>query len=74
MNFAFFETLTDAEATEFLNAFLESETNATIEMISMVEKDGINPNFSVASIPPVLQWAINKLRTIRRQPDESLVA
>ena len=72
MDFSFFETLTGAEATGFLSAFLESERQVTTGMISMAKSDGIPADFSVASIPPVLQWAINKLRTIRRQPDESV--
>jgi hypothetical protein len=72
MDFLFFEKLAPTEAVEYLKAFLDVERQAVIEMISAAKEDGIEPDFSVGSIPTVCEWAINKMRTLPRQPDETL--
>lgn len=72
MNFAFFESLSRAQALEFLNAFLISERKAVSEMIGAAEAEGIPADFTILSATRVLEWAISKLNTLPREPDETL--
>ncbi|HET6889475.1 MAG TPA: hypothetical protein VFH31_00105 [Pyrinomonadaceae bacterium] len=72
MNFQFFDSLNAAEATEFLNTFLDTERKAVEEIISAARSEGVYADLSVASVPEVLKCVVGKLTTVPRLPDETV--
>ena len=72
MDFQFFDSLSAAEATEFLNNFLDTERKAVEETISAARSDGVYADLTVATVPEVLKWVVGKLTTVPRLPDETL--
>ncbi len=72
MDFAFFESLSVEEAHIFLENYLRVEHQAVEELIAVARADGLNANFSIASIAPVLRWILDQVKTVPREPDETL--
>jgi hypothetical protein len=72
MDFSFFESLSKQEAEAFLKNYLGVESKAVLEMIAAIEKDNILADFSIQSIPGVLKWLFDKIKTIPKQVDETL--
>jgi hypothetical protein len=70
MDLQFFDSLSAAEATEFLHNFLNTERKAVEEMINDARSEGVVADFTVASVPGVLKWVVGKLTTVSRLPDE----
>ena len=72
MDFQFFESLSPAEAEEFLNNFLNTERKAIGEMIDAARAEGVQADLTVTSVAQVLKWVLRKVRTIPRLPDEKV--
>ncbi len=72
MDFSFFESLSKQEAESFLNNYLSVESKAFLGMIGLIEKDNIIVDFSIQSIPIILKWIFDKIKTIPMQIDETL--
>ena len=61
MDYAFFESFTPDQATEFLNHFLAMERQALEELVATAERDGIHLDYSLASLPDVLKWMMRQV-------------
>ena len=72
MDIEFFESLSNAEAVEFLNNFLNTQRTAVQEMINDAQSEGVHADLSVESVPRVLKWVVGKLTTVARLPDETV--
>jgi hypothetical protein len=72
MNFSFFSSLTKADASEFLSAFVRSEKAATCAMVDVARQHGIDADFTLASLPDVVLWSVRHVQTIKMSPDTLL--
>lgn len=72
MDFAFFESISRAEAKEFLDEFLTTERANIAILISRVEQARIVVDFSINSVPAVLRWASKQIQTVPQRLDESV--
>ena len=67
MDYAFFESLTMAEATSYLQRFLAVEKEALEEMKPVAAREGVVLDYSLQSLAHVLKWMVKRVR-IRRIP------
>jgi hypothetical protein len=74
MRFSFFERLSDEEARTFLRNFLNSESDPTFQMLEAAKADDLRVDFSLDSISPLFGWILARVRTMPRQPDETVPA
>jgi hypothetical protein len=74
MDFAFLESLTKKEAETFLENYINVESKAVTTMVAEAEKDGINADFSIKTASYVLNWMLEKIKTVTKEIDSSLPA
>jgi len=72
MNFEFFESLSDNDSKAFLDNFLNVEKKAINELVSDMLTAGIKADFSISTLPQVLDFLFSKMKTVPKQIDESL--
>ena len=72
MDFQFFESMTAAEAEEFLANYLRLQEEAWQEMQVRAKKAGIDANFSFDSVRPVLEWIVKQVTIVPSEPDPNL--
>lgn len=72
MDFDFFNNLSADDAGKFLSNFLEQEQVGFASMVDELCQCGINTDFGIDNIEPVLVWISNKLKTFPEIPDDSL--
>jgi hypothetical protein len=72
MNFKFFESLTKAEAQEYLDEFLAFGHGRGIEILEKHVHFTVDIDFSLESISTIFKLLLPILRTIPREPDLSL--
>jgi len=72
MDWAFFENLTRTEAESFLENFLRESSNGFNGMVPELERGGVHPDFSIESNPELFGWLASRLKTLPKEPDESL--
>jgi len=72
MNFQFFESLSVAEAEEFLRRFLEVESGKVEELLRAVRAEGLLADFSLASIYSLFEWVLRRASSVPKEPDLSL--
>lgn len=67
MDYEFFHSLTTGEARVYLDRFLEVEHQALEEMKPVAAGDGVNLDYSLASLADALKWMVKRVR-IQRVP------
>jgi hypothetical protein len=72
MDFKFFDSLSQDNASEFLVAFLRVEKAATSIMAEVAKQEGINADFTLDSLPSVVLWAIRHVEIVKRPSNASL--
>lgn len=72
MRFEFFDSLTPAEAHNFLQQYLSTERGAVEELRKVAERDGVVADLTIDSIESVFGWVAGRLRAMPRDPDPSL--
>lgn len=72
MKFEFFDSMTSAEADNFLQEYVSTERQALEEVRRHVERSGVSVDMTLDSIEPVFGWIAARLRTLARDPDPSL--
>jgi hypothetical protein len=72
MRFDYFDSLTPADAENFLREYLSIESRAVEDLRKEVERDGVAADMTLTSIQPVFVWIAERLRTLRRDPDPTL--
>src|SRR5882724_8006276 len=72
MRFEFFENLSDSDAKAFLERFLEVESGSIVELLKQSSAEGINADFSIQSVGPLVGWVASKLATFAMAPDMRL--
>jgi hypothetical protein len=65
MDYKFFESLDQESAEVFLKRFLELEKHGVEDMQKDAQKEGINMNYSLESLPKVLKWVSSNLKITR---------
>ena len=70
VNFGFFESLAPGEAEALLRDFLAESRDAMPEFLTSAA--GVGADFSVDSVPPLLDWIGASVTTQPRQPDPEL--
>lgn len=74
MDFAFFDSLSAEEGADFLDAFLRAEGSAVEKMIESAQRGGVAADFSIETLPSVLEWALNQVKTSPKGVNETLPA
>jgi hypothetical protein len=74
MDFAFFDSISSDEGAAFLAAFLRAESSAVTQMIESAREDGVSADFSIETLPSVMRWVLNQVKTFPKPADESLPA
>src|SRR5262249_38478833 len=72
VDLARFYSLDPNEARSLLEGFLETEARAIEQMRIEARRDGLESDFSVESLPPLMRWALRRLKTVPQLPDPSL--
>jgi hypothetical protein len=72
VNFAFFEDLTPDEAESLLQSFLADARDAMPEFLDSATNAGLTPDFTLSSIPPLLDWIRESVNTVGLAPDPEL--
>lgn len=72
MDFAFFDSLNPQQAHEFLAAFISAEKPATERMAEAARQQGIPADYSIPTLPNVVRWALDNVRTVPKAPDKKL--
>lgn len=72
MDFAFFDSISADEGLAFLDAFLRAERSAVPHLLEAARQQGISADFSVETLPRVMQWALNQVKTLPKPADSSL--
>jgi len=72
MDFRFFESLTATQAKDYLERFLQVESEAVTKLVLDLLNDGIEADYSIPSIEPVFGWAIESLRWSTAATDSDL--
>lgn len=72
MKFEFFDSLSPAEANNFLQEYLSTERRAVEELRQHAERSGVSADATLESIQPVFGWIAARLRTLSREPNRSL--
>lgn len=65
MNFALFESMSVRDAQEHLQGFLATERCAMKDMVVAAEQAGIEMDYSLASLAPVLKWIASAIEIVR---------
>jgi len=72
MDFQYFEQITYDEANGYLQNFLSIEEKHADEMLKDASNEGLEIDYSIESLPNILGWLVNKMKTIPTSSDESL--
>lgn len=72
MNFAFFDSLTAAEAEDYLRQFLAEASRGFEEVARQAEAVGLATDYSVESIAPFMLWLLPQLSTTPVAEDSSV--
>jgi hypothetical protein len=72
MTFAFYESLDVSEARSLLRGFLETGANAAEQMLAQAKREGLCCDFGIASLSPLMRWALGQLKTVPKLADASL--
>jgi hypothetical protein len=74
VNFAFFDSLTTAEAEDYLHQFLAETSRGFEELAQQAETVGLATDYSVQSIAPFMLWVLPQLQTSPVAEDSSVPA
>ncbi|HEX7035553.1 MAG TPA: hypothetical protein VF210_07250 [Pseudomonadales bacterium] len=74
MDFAFFDRMSSAEGEAFLSAFLRAEGSAVAEFVESARRQGVSPDFSIETLPSVMEWAVGQVKTVPKEADETIPA
>lgn len=74
VNFAFFDSLTTAEAEDYLRRFLAEASRGCEELARQAEAAGLTTDYSVQSIAPFMLWVLPQLQTAPVAEDSSVPA
>ena len=72
MNFAFFEQLSPEDAERYKARFLEVGKETVADLARDASERGITADFSVDSVPPVVEWLVSLASTVPLAPDPAL--
>ena len=72
VDFSRFDSLDPNEARSLLEGFLETEARATERMLCEARRQGLETDFSLESLPPLMRWALKQLKMVPQLPDPSL--
>ncbi len=72
MDYEFFQSLSHEQGQEFLERYLTLESEGFAELIPAMEANGVVVDFSLASIPGVFGWILEKLHTVKLPPDDDV--
>lgn len=68
VNFGFFESLAPSDADALLRDFLAESSDAMPELLTSAS-GVVSADYSVNSVPPLLDWIGASATTLSRQPD-----
>ena len=72
MDFKFYESLSKDDAGKYLENYLCIESDAVSNTLPLIKKDGINADFSIESVSPVLKWFLKNVKTVTKNREEKL--
>ena len=72
MDFEFFQSLSPQQGEQFVERYLTVECEGFRELIPAMVADGINVDFTVASVSEIFEWILVRLRTEEVLPDQNL--
>lgn len=72
MDYEFFHNMSKAEAKEYFDHFLLEVGEGFESMKNEMESDYVEVDYSIESLPKVLEWAVSKIKTYDITEDESL--
>src|ERR1051325_2958582 len=72
MDFAFFDSLTTAEAEDYLGQFLTETSRGIEELAGQAKAAGLATDYSVASIAPLMLWVLPQVQTTPVSQDSSV--
>ncbi|MCM3869534.1 MAG: hypothetical protein ND895_02390 [Pyrinomonadaceae bacterium] len=71
-DFTFFESLTQKEAQDYLEAFRSECSSKIVETLRDASSAGVRTDFSLESIAPLMVWLLPRLDTIARPEDPAV--
>lgn len=72
MNFGFFLSLSELEAREFLERYLQVESENIGTILLRCRAEGIRCNYTVDSVPGVFHWIHARLKKTKTKPDPEM--
>jgi hypothetical protein len=74
MNFAFFDSLTTADAEDYLRQFLREASCGFGELAEQAKSACLTTAYSIQSIAPLMLWVLPQLQTIQKSEDPTVPA